>query len=503
MSGYQGAPPPEGSSGSRRESVLQRRLSLGEMLDLPSFSEVVRSFSELYRVGIKVLDARGTKLADVKVGHGDFCAYVFSFPDGRSRCTATVARVKDGPVLPMQGARVAQGDGAEEAGLIALPCFTGLRYLAMPVRWEGDFLGRVILGPFTPEELGDFPDTLTDISGLELTRAQELVAKVRRAPERTAAQVLTHFGQVLAALVASGHRTYLTTQLHIEAMLETHRELEAQNSRLAQVNTRLKELDRLKSTFLGTVSHELRTPLASIIGYSEMLAEGLAGMLNPEQLLYVRTIVEKGESLLNLISSILDLSQIEAGKLRLSMGPVDLAGVIQTAVSTVMPQAQRKGVELEVRLPPLPRPRLAGDGDKLRQVLINLLVNALKFTASGGRVSVVMSEPGPQEPLGISGYRISVEDTGVGIREDQFERIFQSFYQVDGSSTREHGGAGLGLAIVKSLVEGHGGKVFVESEFGRGSRFTVVLPMQPPIPEHGLLAVSAPLPEMPPGPDRF
>ncbi|MCP3139559.1 ATP-binding protein [Pyxidicoccus xibeiensis] len=488
---------------SRRESVLQRRLMLADMLDLPSFTEVVRSFSELYRVGIRVLDARGAKLADVKVGHGEFCAYVFNFPDGRSRCTATVARVKDGPVAPVHGARPAQGDGADEAGLIALPCFTGLRYLVMPVRWEGDLLGRVILGPFTPEELKDFPASLTDISGVDLERAHELVSRVRRAPERTAAQVLVHFGQVLAALVASGQRAYLATQLHIEAMLETHRDLEAHNTRLAQANIRLKELDRLKSTFLGTVSHELRTPLASIIGYSEMLAEGLAGALNPEQLLYVRTIVEKGESLLNLISSILDLSQIEAGRLRLVVAPVDLGGVIQTAVSSVAPQAHRKGVELEVRLPPPPQPRLTGDADKLRQVVVNLLANAVKFTQSGGRVSVVMSEAGAQTEVSAQGYRISVEDTGVGIRRDQFERIFQSFYQVDGSSTREHGGAGLGLAIVKSLVEGHGGRVSVESEFGRGSRFTVVLPLHPPMPDHGLLTAPPPMPESPPGQDRF
>lgn len=250
------------------------------------------------------------------------------------------------------------------------------------------------------------------------------------------------------------------------------------------------------------MSHELRTPLASIIGYSEMLAEGLAGALNPEQLLYVRTIVEKGESLLNLISSILDLSQIEAGRLRLVMGPVDLGSVIQTAVSSVAPQAQRKGVELEVRLPPLPQPRLAADADKLRQVVVNLLANAVKFTSSGGRVSVVMSEATAQHELAAPGYRVCVEDTGMGIREDQFENIFQSFYQVDGSSTREHGGAGLGLAIVKSLVEGHGGRVSVESEFGRGSRFTVVLPLQPPLSEHGGFSALAPTPS-PSGHDRF
>jgi signal transduction histidine kinase len=482
---------------ARRDSALQRRLGLSDLLDLPSFAEVVKSFSDLYRVGIKVLDVRGTKLADVKVGHGDFCAYVFSFPEGRMRCTSTVARVKDGPVAPVQGARVADGDESEAAGLLALPCFTGLRYVVMPVRWEGDLLGRVILGPFTPEELGDFPGTLTDIQGLDLARARELLGRVRRAPERTAAQVLAHFGQVLGALVASGQKTYLTTQVHIEAMLETHRELESQNTKLVQANARLKELDRLKSSFLGTVSHELRTPLASILGYSEMLAEGLAGALNPEQLLYVRTIVEKGETLLNLISSLLDLSQIEAGRLRLAMAPVDLGQVIQTAVSSVSPQAQRKGLELEVRLPPAPQPRLAGDMDKLRQVVVNLLANAVKFTPVGGKVRVLLSEPGPQPELSAPGYRISVEDTGVGIRSEEFERIFQSFYQVDGSSTREYGGAGLGLAIVKSLVEGHGGRVVVESDYGRGSRFTVVLPLQPPMPDRGL--AFTPLPE----PDRF
>ncbi|WP_233583527.1 ATP-binding protein [Corallococcus sp. CA053C] len=486
------------SGGLRRESVLQRRLALGDLLDLPSFAEVVKGFSDLYRVGIKVLDARGTKLADVKVGHGDFCAYVFSFPDGRHACTAMVGRVKDGPVLPLDGGRVADGDTSESSGLIALPCFTGLRYVVMPVRWDGDFLGRVILGPFTPEELTDFPATLTGIEGLDLERAHELLARVRRVPERTAAQVLGHFGQVLGALVASGQKAYLATHLHLESTLEVHRELEAQNARLIQANARLKELDRLKSSFLGTVSHELRTPLASILGYSEMMAEGLAGPLNAEQLQYVRTIVEKGETLLSMISSLLDLSQIEAGRLRLSMAPVDPGYIIQTAVSSVLPQAQRKGLELEVRLPHTPQPRLAGDLDKLRQVVVNLLANAVKFTPSGGRVKVTLSDAAMQQELGVPGYRISVEDTGVGIRSEEFERIFQSFYQVDGSSTREFGGAGLGLAIVKSLVEGHGGRVRVESEYGHGSRFIVMLPLHPPMADRGLSA-APPMPE----PDRF
>jgi signal transduction histidine kinase len=451
-------------------------------------------------VGIKVLDARGARLADVKVGSGEFCAYAFYFPEGRARCSATVARVKDGPVVVGQGAYAVESPGPEGAGLVGVPCFSGLRYLVLPVRWEGEELGRVIFGPFTPEDLKDLPPTLTDVAGLDLTRAHELMTRVRRVPERTAAQVVTHFAQVLSALVAAGQKSLLTGQLHIEAMREAHRELEAQNGRLAQLNTRLKELDRLKSSFLGTVSHELRTPLTSIIGYSEMLAEGFAGALNSDQLQYVRTIVEKGETLLELISSILDISQMEAGKLRLVFEPVDVTQVLATAMTSVKPQAQRKELELEVLAPREAQPRVSADKDRLRQVVVNLLANAVKFTPPRGRIVLQLTEVAHQVELGASGYRIVVEDTGVGIPEDQFERIFQSFYQVDNSSTREFGGAGLGLAIVKSFVEGHGGRVVVESEKGRGSRFSVVLPVKPPSPNPGSAQVPPPpLAE----PDRF
>ena len=482
---------------ARRESVLQRTLALADMLDVPSFNEVVRSFCDLYRVGIKVLDHRGAKLADVKVGNGDFCGYVFSLSEGRARCTAMVARVKDGPLaLP---ARAAAPDPTASSGLVSLPCFTGLRYLVMPVRWEGDTLGRIIFGPFTPEELLHFPSTLIDIDGLDLSQAHLHVAKVRRAPEQTIAQVMLHFAQVMGTLVAAGQKTYLTSQLHIEATLDTNRELEIQNARLEQLNAKLRELDRLKSNFLATVSHELRTPLTSVIGYSEMLAEGLAGPLNAEQSDYVRTIVEKGESLLKLISSLLDISQIEAGKVRLAFEPLQVGELIASAVSSVAPQAQKKGVQLQVRMPPRAMEPALADHDKLRQVFVNLLANAVKFTPQGGRVSVVLSEPGMQPELGAPGYRVIIEDSGVGIPQEQFDRIFQSFYQVDNSSTREFGGTGIGLAIVKSFVEGHGGSVRVSSEVGRGARFTAVLPMRPPAPRAGSLLIEAPVSD----PDRF
>jgi two-component system sensor histidine kinase BarA len=464
----------------KRESVLQRKLMLADLLDPETFGELVKGFAELYKIGIRVFDEKGQKLADVKIGNGDFCGYVFSFAEGRKTCTSTVARVKDGPVAPVQNARLPQmSDGP--VGLVAVPCFTGLRYLVLPIRHEGDTLGRVIFGPWAPDDLKDLPETLLGPNpGLDLGVAQTHLAKIRRAPESTVAKVMAHFSQILGALISAGHKTFLTSQLHIEATLEAHHELETQHKKLEEMYGRLKDLDRLKSSFLATVSHELRTPLTSIIGYSEMLNEGMAGTLNPEQKEYVSTIMEKGDTLLRLISSILDISQIEAGKVRLAFEPVDVGALCLSAASSLKPQATKKGLVLEVKLPPIAQRRPSGDREKLKQVIVNLLANAVKFTSKGGKITVTLGEIGPQSELGVEGYRITVSDTGQGIPLDQQDKIFQSFYQVDSSSTREHGGAGLGLAIVKSYVEGHRGQVGVQSTPGQGTTFSVVLPCVPP-----------------------
>jgi signal transduction histidine kinase len=476
---------PQASGSSRRESVLQRRLTLAEMLDVPTFTEVVKSFVELYKIGIKVFDETGNKLADLKIGNGDFCGYVFSFPEGRRRCSATVGRVKDGLIAPCDGAcPPSVMDEQTPKGLVAMPCFTGLRYLIMPIVWEGDPMGRIIFGPFIPDGLDGLPPTLLDIATtLDAAKANELMSKIRMAPETAVVRVMAHFTQLVQTLVAAGQKTFLTSQLHIESTLDSNRELEAQNAKLAAMNTKLKELDRLKSSFLATVSHELRTPLTSIIGYSEMLAEGLAGPMNQEQVDYVRTIMEKGETLLKLISSILDISQIEAGKVRLNFEPLDIVEVLTSAVSSVKPQAGKRGVAVELKLPESKLRKVTADRDRLRQVVVNLLANAVKFTPKGGKVSLFLSEIAHQPEIAGEGYRIITEDSGVGIPQDQFDKIFQSFYQVDSSSTREFGGAGLGLAIVKSFVEGHGGQVRVSSEMGRGSRFTAILPVVPPTPQ--------------------
>ena len=450
------------------DPVLEPRIPLGELLDLRSLGEVCRSFVELYKIGLKVFDVRGTKLVDIKVGSGDFCGYVFTDAEGARRCTACVNRVKTEPL--------------EGAGVHPVQCFTGTRYLILPLLYDDEPLGRAVFGPYVPDDLSALPPTLTDLAGLDFARARELLARIRRTSDTTVARVLGHFVKVLDVLVFNAYKVHVTSRLHIASVREAHRELVDKNARLATTNRTLRELDQLKSNFLATVSHELRTPLTSIIGYSEMLAEGLAGPLAPEQQDYVRTIMEKGVSLLGLITSILDLTRIEAGKLKLFPEPLDLPDLLDNALSCVRPQALKKGLELSLAVAEgLGRPEL--DREKLRQCLVNLLANAVKFTGEGGRVTVE-ARRAERIPAAAKGrfdgpdgyFELRVADTGIGIPPEQQARIFETFYQVDGGSTREFGGAGLGLSIVRSYVEAHGGEISVWSAPGQGARFTLLLP---------------------------
>ena len=249
------------------ESVLQRRLVLGELLDLNSFTQVCKTFVDLYRIGLKVFDAQGTKLVDIKVASGDFCAYMFTGQTGRRLCTETVTHIKVRPL--------------EEPAIQPRNCFSGLRYLMLPILYEGDMLGRIIFGPFMPEDLqGLGPDLQALGAEFDLAKAKELIDRIRRAPEGTVRKVMDHFARIVDVLVYTSHRSLITSQLHIESVTESYREVNEKNRKLSEALERLQELSRLKSNFLATVSHELRTPLTSVIGYSEMLLAGLAGELN-------------------------------------------------------------------------------------------------------------------------------------------------------------------------------------------------------------------------------
>ena len=286
-----------------------------------------------------------------------------------------------------------------------------------------------------------------------------------------------HLHRVADAFIVDGIKRAMSARMHMATVEEASRELTEKNRRLAQAVERLQEADRVKSNFLATVSHELRTPLTSVIGYSEMLLEGIAGELNDEQREYVRTVMEKGDQLLQLITGILDISRMEAGEMKIERHPFDLDEVVGVALSTIAPHARRKKLVMSCTVPEA-LPLVLGDRDKIRQVLLNLLGNAVKFTPEGGKVEVT-AQLAPLLPAAESNraVRVSVRDSGIGVPPEHQKRVFDPFFQVDNSSTREYGGTGLGLSIVKRLVEAHGGVVWVESEAGKGSTFSFTVPL--------------------------
>ncbi len=263
---------------------------------------------------------------------------------------------------------------------------------------------------------------------------------------------------------------------HERQMAATIGELNDKRERLDRAVHRLEELDRLKSNFLANMSHELRTPLTSIIGYAEMLSEGLAGPLSGEQRDYVQTILGKADQLLGLISAVLDASSIESGQLTLDRNPVLLAQVVRSEVPSFAAAARKRGIQIAVDAES--EGMILGDRKKLRQVASCLLSNAVKFTPDNGRVEVAIRN-GPLVPGDVSSpaaVHLVVTDSGIGISRQLVPQIFEPFYQVDSSSTRAFGGSGVGLTLVKAYVEAHGGTIWVDSDPGAGSTFLAAFP---------------------------
>ena len=260
------------------------------------------------------------------------------------------------------------------------------------------------------------------------------------------------------------------------AMRLSFAELTEHNERLQRAVARLEELDRLKSNFLATMSHELRTPLTSVIGYAEMMSEGLAGPVSPEQREYLGTILGKADQLLGLITSVLEVSSLESAPQVLDRASLSLADLVSNEVATYAPQAGKRGIAIQ--LDTHGDSYVVGDRKKLRQVVSSLLSNAIKFTPDRGRVSVAVQlgalAPGDLDTT--RAVQLVVIDSGIGISRDQVAKIFEPFFQVDSSSTRAFGGTGLGLTLAKAYVEAHGGRIWVDTAPGQGSTFHASFP---------------------------
>ncbi|HYP86643.1 MAG TPA: ATP-binding protein, partial [Polyangiaceae bacterium] len=456
------------------ELTLGNSVALEELVSRDGLTEMVKSASELFSIPIRVFAEDGKLLADA-ADAVELYSYLNTSRAGRAALSEVVAEVK----------ALAPGPDGEAD----YACITGARYRVAGIIYDSRQIGRMILGPFAAEGAGPSAALLALDPQLDADHLRALFQKLPQASEQTVTLVARHLARVLDLLLFSGHRALLTSNMHLASVRESFRELEDKNQKLQVAYDRLKELDRLKSNFLATVSHELRTPLTSIIGYSEMLVEGLAGELTNEQRDFVQTIRDKGDQLLALIKGLLDLSKLESGTMSLRKNHVDVAALVKDVVTTMAPTARKKEVDLAFEVEKA-LPAIWADAERLRQVLLNLTENAIKFTPVSGSVRLVAKLTGMDAQTGgdaggmvllgarRTGVELRVVDTGIGIPESERGRVFDAFYQVDSSSTREAGGTGLGLSIVKRLVDGHDGTVRIETNEPRGAVFVVTIPVK-------------------------
>ncbi len=457
----------------RLEELTLGRVALEDLVDRDGLSELVTSFYELFRVPLRLFSLNG--LLVESSGEPEIYSYLSRAETGKQLVYEMIEGVK--AVQPEPG-----HDQDYE-------CFTGAVFRISAVVHDNRVIGRVVLGPYLPPSVTQVPKTLLQLPGIDATEVKARLAQLPRAKPITVAQIARHLRRNLDLILTSGHKSLLTSSMHLASVRESYRDLESKNRKLQQAYDQLKELDRLKSNFLATVSHELRTPLTSIIGFSEMLAGGIGGDLTSEQSEFVATIHEKGKQLLQLITDLLDLSRLENETMSLRLMEVHMDKLAAEVVHSMQPQARKKGVSLSSAEVQGEVPSVFGDADRLRQVLINLIDNAIKFSPVGGAVTALVEcvelDAEVDDGLGAAllavpqrAIQVTISDTGCGIEDSEKLKVFDAFYQVDTGNTRHAGGTGLGLSIVKRLIEGHNGNVFVEDNEPTGAKMILQIPLE-------------------------
>ncbi|CAA9306341.1 MAG: diguanylate cyclase/phosphodiesterase (GGDEF & EAL domains) with PAS/PAC sensor(s), partial [uncultured Gemmatimonadaceae bacterium] len=285
--------------------------------------------------------------------------------------------------------------------------------------------------------------------------------ELRVAPVRDGAGRVTHF---------VGVQNDITDRVAAEqALVRRNAELEAARDDLQAQAVELADAQQARDRFMATVSHEMRTPINAVMGYLDLLDMGLAGELADPQREYVHRVRRSSRQLLELVNDVLDLTRAAYGHLEVDTGPVNATPVVEEAAALLEEQARRKHIALTVELPPGDPPAVQADRRRLRQILVNLLANAVKFTERGGVALRVTRRDGA--------LHFAVEDTGIGIAPEALPFVFDEFYQADSNLTRRYGGTGLGLAISRRLARLMGGDLTAASEVGRGSTFTFWLPL--------------------------
>lgn len=327
---------------------------------------------------------------------------------------------------------------------------------------------------------------------LEETRASDVTSPLMSAGYQTLiAFPIQSKNKIIGAFTLGSRtaRTFTAQDLQLLSSIGNQVGTAVENAHLYQKEQetveKLMEMDRVKSEFLSNISHELRTPLTSIIGFSEILLDRLAGELTPDQESYVRNMNTSGQHLLEIINNILDLSKIKAGRMEVHPHPFSLRTLLETIQQTIIPMTYKKGLHFDLSIDE-GLDMIYTDEGKMKQILLNLLGNAVKFTPAKGAIQLQVRSGRLGRAKAIE---MSVRDTGIGIPAHALSKIFDEFQQIDGSYTRDYPGTGLGLAITKRFVDILGGEISVESQSGVGSTFKVLVPTpeerdirQPPLP---------------------
>jgi signal transduction histidine kinase len=365
-------------------------------------------------------------------------------------------------------------------------------------RFDGELVHSVAHDGYTPEQLRQWqatwpkpvsapsvacqaihtqrPVRVRDFEAVSEHHSPETRANMRFRGSRSILAVPMFRQHTVMGAISLAHRDVdAFSDAHVE-LLKTFADqavIAIENARLFREiedkNRQLEVASQHKSEFLANMSHELRTPLNAIIGFSEVLSERMFGDLNEKQEEYLKDIYASGTHLLSLINDILDLSKIEAGRMELELTDFDLPTALDSALTLVRERAGRRGIALQMNVDGR-LGQIQADERKVRQVVLNLLSNAIKFTPEGGRIEVAAL---PKDGL----VEISVSDTGIGIAPEDQEKIFEEFRQV-GTAAKKIEGTGLGLTLCRKFVELHGGKIWVKSQLGAGSTFTLTIPVR-------------------------
>lgn len=445
---------------------LENTVTLGEVVhrDQDLYDEVCSNYGDLFGIAIQLLDDGGNRLIGVTATN-PLCKKAFTISKCRTACQKIINSIRQ--------------EAPTFRTVTKKTCFCGAQYRIAPVHHETDVIGKLVLGPFRTAQLKDAPKPLLDLIGGPQNKA-EWLPRMKAFPKldgSLAEKIAHNLASVIEVMAFIGFKGQMTTDMHVLSTSEAYAELAAKNEELKQQAQVLRRRADLRTDFLSMMSGRLKAPLTNIIGYTEMLLEGLSGEVNDDQRMFLQTVMDYSEQMFSMVQTMDELSQIQRGQVETIPDVTDPVEMLQGVYETGRKLGNLHDVTVEfsatANLPPL-----WIDEVKAISAIKRIVENAVMFTPAGGRVLISANvTPDGAETQGGSFVSVAIADNGVGISQDDLPRVFEPFFTVGQSASVDATGGGIGLTIAKAYIEADGGKVKVKSKPGKGSTFFVYLPI--------------------------